>query len=375
MARRALIVLAVMLTFVVFGASTALACGGLIGPRGSVNLLRTTTLAAYYKGVEHYVTSFTFTGQGGGKFGSLVPLPGVPTKVERGGAWTLQRLQREVAPPVAESASDTRSFALGGAQVLQEVKIDALDITILKGGGPEVGVWAKDNGFELPPDAPEMLDYYADRSPIFMAARFNQKRAEQRGVQSGDGTPIHLTIPTPNPWVPLRILGLGKTAGEFISADVFLLTERAPSVLPAPDGLGARGVPSLRGMTLQRSELASDSLMSDLRSDKGMDWMPKRGLWLSFLSINSAAGDLKRDLAIDASGGGQPSWLAAGLTKPVGVSISPIIRPVTEEVFRPVFNPTPVPRRDAAPIAAAAVGALAAGVLLGRSVRRRTSDV
>src|SRR6266542_3865981 len=78
-------------------AGPAFGCGGLIGPNGAVNLLQTTTLAAYHDGVEHYVTAFQFAG-GGGQFGSLVPLPGVPTSVERGGDWTLQRLVRETDP-------------------------------------------------------------------------------------------------------------------------------------------------------------------------------------------------------------------------------------------------------------------------------------
>ncbi len=43
-------------------AAPALACGGLIGPNGAVNLLRTTTFAGYTDGVEHYVTSFEFAG-------------------------------------------------------------------------------------------------------------------------------------------------------------------------------------------------------------------------------------------------------------------------------------------------------------------------
>src|SRR2546428_3210630 len=77
--------------------SSADACAGLIGPNGAVNLLRTTTLAAYHDGVEHYVTAFQFAG-GGGAFGSIVPLPGVPTDVVRGGDWTLQRLVRETEP-------------------------------------------------------------------------------------------------------------------------------------------------------------------------------------------------------------------------------------------------------------------------------------
>ena len=78
-------------------AAPALACGGLIGPNGAVNLLRTTTLAGYHDGEEHYVTAFQFAG-GGGAFGSLTPLPGVPSKVEKGGDWTLQRLVRETEP-------------------------------------------------------------------------------------------------------------------------------------------------------------------------------------------------------------------------------------------------------------------------------------
>ena len=41
------------------------ACAGLIGSNGAVNLGRTTTLAAYHDGVEHYVTAFEFLGGGG----------------------------------------------------------------------------------------------------------------------------------------------------------------------------------------------------------------------------------------------------------------------------------------------------------------------
>ena len=51
--------------FLVTGlAGSALACGGLVTPNGTVSLLKTTTLAAYHDGVEHYVTSFEFAGEG-----------------------------------------------------------------------------------------------------------------------------------------------------------------------------------------------------------------------------------------------------------------------------------------------------------------------
>ncbi|MEX1073114.1 MAG: DUF2330 domain-containing protein [Chloroflexota bacterium] len=286
-------------------AGPTLACGGLIGPNGAVNLLRTTTLAGYHDGVEHYVTSFEFAG-GGGAFGSITPLPGIPTDVVRGGDWTLQRLIRETNPVPAEAAFFAAGAAADRAIVLKEVRIDALDITILKGGGAEIGVWAKEHGFSLPPDAPEVLDFYAERSPIFMAASFDAAAAAERGQGVGDGTPVHLTIPTDNPWVPLRILALGKTTGETVEADVYLLTDVRPAMLPDANSFLAKG-----GLQLAHSSAASDSLLADLRSDKGMEWIPERA-WLTKIAIDTAAEDLRFDLAIDVSGAGQPSLRDAG---------------------------------------------------------------
>jgi hypothetical protein len=292
-----------VLLLVVAGASPALACAGLIGPNGAVNLVRTTTLAAYHNGEEHYITAFSFQG-GGGKFGSIIPLPGIPTRVDRGGDWTLQRLIRETQIELlARTAQAASPVAEDRAQVILEKRIDALDITILKGGAAAVGRWAKDNGFTLPPDTPEVLEFYARRSQIFMAAKFDADEAKRRGQQIGDGTPIHLTIPVKNPWVPLRILSLGKKGGEVVRADVYLLTDIRPAVLP-----GAR-----RGMSVRYDAAATPALMRDLRSDKGMEWMPATGMWLTHLAINSDARDLRYDLAVDASGRGRPSRAAAGL--------------------------------------------------------------
>jgi uncharacterized protein DUF2330 len=304
MTRRLMIVASIVMMMVLVG-GPAFACGGLVNPNGTVSLVKTTTLAAYADGVEHYVTSFEFAG-GGAEFGSIVPLPGIPSKVVRAGDWTLQRLVQEVQPPVLFDA--VRSVAGGAdqakAQVILETRIDALDITILKGGGDEVGVWAKDNGFALTPDAPEILDFYAARSPIFMAARFDPAAAEELGQSLGDGTPIHLVIPTPQPWVPLRILTLGLGEDARVDADVFLLTETKPSLLPAPD----------KAMSLDRSEQASDFLLSELRSDKGMKWLPE-SMWLSYLKLDGPVGEFDHDLAI-SSGLVAPSPVAAGLVAP-----------------------------------------------------------
>ncbi|HLO36433.1 MAG TPA: DUF2330 domain-containing protein, partial [Candidatus Deferrimicrobium sp.] len=279
-----------------------LACGGLIGPNGAVNLLRTTTLAGYHDGVEHYVTAFQFAG-GGGAFGSITPLPGIPTSVVKGGDWTLQRLVRETTPVRELTLDAVAAPSAAGAVELMTVKIDALDLTVLKGGAADIGAWAKDHGFRLPPDAPEVLDFYAERSPIFLAAAFDADAAKSRGQQVGDGTPVHITIPTANPWVPLRILALGKTGGEAVQADVYLLTDRAPALLPAPTGGN--------GIRLDHSAAASESLLSDLHADRGMDWVPSSG-WLTKVAVDGTAAQLGYDLAIDASGAGRPSAVDAG---------------------------------------------------------------
>jgi hypothetical protein len=312
--RRWSVLLAAVAGAVLLGAQPALACGGLVGPGGTVQLARTTTLAGYHDGVEHYLTSFSYAG-GGAKFGSIVPLPGIPSDVRKGGEWTLQRLVRETQPqPELLRAAGAAFAADSQAEELLTTRVDALDITVLRGGGRAVGDWAREHGFGLSVDAPEVLDFYAARSPIFMAASFDARRASARGQLLGDGTPIHLTIPTGNPWVPLRILGLGHQSADPIQADLYLLTDRRPALLPGPVAAGARGV------ALERSRPASAELLADLRADKGMEWLPASGMWLSHLRIDSTAGELTHDLAVDASGRHRPSPVAAGLAVPASVA-------------------------------------------------------
>lgn len=294
-------------------AAPAGACGGLVGENGTIQLEKTSTLAAYHDGIERYVTSFEFTGTGE-SVGSITPLPGVPTDVTRGGDWTLQRLQREVAPPPPakgffESSADQASGA--PAEVLLETEVDALDITILKGGGSEVGEWAVDHGFFLTPDAPEVLDFYSRRSQIFMAARFDAKRAAALGQNAGDGTPIMLTIPTEEPWVPLRILSLGLDKSEVVEADVFLLTDTQPKLLAGGPGL-----------SLDRNEQASPELLADLRSDKGMEWVPQ-SMWFTYLSLDAAAADLDYDLAMATQPGSVPDIADTGVNASEARTITP----------------------------------------------------
>ena len=105
--RRAGAALGAALLVIALTAAPALACGGLIGPNGAVNLLRTTTLAGYHDGEEHYITAFQFAG-GGGAFGSSDATPRDPVERREG---------RRLDAPAARSARPSRqpAFALDAA--------------------------------------------------------------------------------------------------------------------------------------------------------------------------------------------------------------------------------------------------------------------
>ena len=300
--RRLAVVVAAVVSAVLATAPAAGACGSLVGPNGAVQLVRTSTLAAYHDGVEHYVTNFEFASDQT-SFGSIIPLPAEPAKVERGGDWTLQRLQQEVTPPprFAEDRALAASVPAGGVEVLEQVRIDSLDVTILKGGGRSVADWAASQGFTLTDDTPAALEFYARRSPYFMAAKFDAAAAVAQGFTGGDGIPVHLTMPVDRPWVPLHILATGKPADEVVQADVFLLTDEKPRLLAGP------------GVALARSEPASRSLLDDLRSDQGMAWVPARS-HLTYLRVDVAAGDLDYDLAATADQATVPTLRDTGLT-------------------------------------------------------------
>jgi uncharacterized protein DUF2330 len=299
--RRLLLVPVVVAILVLATASAAFACGSLIGPNGAVQLVRTSTLAAWHDGVEHYITNFEFASNQT-SFGSIIPLPAEPTTVERGGDWTLQRLAREVAPLQRVLAGDVAEAvpSANGVDVLQQTRIDSLDVTILRGGGTAVAGWAARQGFDLTSDTPDVLEFYARRSPYFMAAKFDATAAVAQGLATGDGIPMHLTIPVDRPWVPLRILGTGKPAAEPMRADVFLLTDDQPALLAGP------------GLRLERSEPASGSLLDDLRADRGMSWVP-HDMWLTYLKADVNVENLTYDLAAAPSRHDSPALRDTGV--------------------------------------------------------------
>ncbi len=100
-----------------------------------------------------------------------------------------------------------------------------------------------------------------------------------------------------------------------MDASVYLLTDHSPALLPVPTGDN--------GLSLDHSAPATASLLDDLRSDRGMDWVPARG-WLTKVRIDAAAPQLAFDLAVDATGARSPSRVAAGLD--LAVTATPVDR-------------------------------------------------
>ncbi len=302
--RRFLTVISMASALLMLSAPVALACGFLVSANGSVQLGKTTTFVAWDDGVERYITNFEFSGEVE-SFGSIIPLPNEPTSVTRAGDWTLQRLVREVAPPVREEflGITLQADADAGAQVILRTRIDSLDVVVLKGGGADVLEWVNDNGFNLPPgpETEHMLEFYGSRSPYFLAARFDAEAAAQDEFTAGDGIPILITVPTERPWIPLHIFHGATPDTEILEADLFLLTPERPDLLYG------------EGLEVSRSEWASDNLLDDLRSDENMEWVPEAG-WFTHLVLETEAENVVYDLSVGV-GDVAPSYVDAGFTR------------------------------------------------------------
>ena len=310
---RPIVALGVAFGLVGAGAGAASACGGLVAPGHAEALKGATTLAAWHAGYEHYVTGFEFAGLAD-SFGYIIPLPGVPSKIGKGGEWTLERLQGQIGEgplSVKRLAFDAAGAAAPSVEVLQQVKIDALNITVVRGGGVDVAKWAAKNGFDLTRDAPSVLGRYSSSHAVFALARFDRADAKSRGLIQGQGEVIQFTIPLKAPWVPLRILSLGKAGVEYVDAEVFVLTDHRPTFSPA--------IGSIDGMTVKANGAAPPQMLSDLAGDTGMSWLPTSGMWFTALKLRTTAATVTYDLSID--GGGPVGAPPAPVGSPLPVSL------------------------------------------------------
>jgi Uncharacterized protein conserved in bacteria (DUF2330) len=285
-------------------ATPAAACGSLLAPNGAIRLARAATLVDWHDGVEHYMTSFTYQGNVD-NVGWIVPLPANPEKIEEGGGWTLQRLVRETHPVVQNFslAGDTNApQATAGAQVLQQVRVQALDITVVKGSGDEIVQWGRDNGFFIDQETEGHLLAYAKGSPFFMAAKYDTAAARARGQIQGDGAPVLITMRIPHPWIPFEVLALD---GQQTQADVYLLTDTPVYASDLDSSIGRSSVgaevPNAAGLKVAFQEKMNAALYKDLSTDKNMGWVRPDG-WLTYLTLDAPDTKVTYDMGVSSTG-------------------------------------------------------------------------
>ncbi len=296
---------AISLGLFAFQALPALACGGLVASDGDVRLARATTFVAWHDGIEHYLTTFTYQETNtisATNVGWIVPLPAVPLKIEEGGAWTLQRLNLETHPEVRSPVLFAGAESAGSAQVLQQVKIEALNITVLRGSGQAVLDWASSNGFSVNDDTRSHLLIYAKGSPIFMAAKFDTAAARARHQIQGDGAPILITMRTPHLWVPLEVLALD---GQQVQADIYLLTDGPVNTSNVGAVIGqspvGNEIPGASGFTVAYQEKMNPTLFHDLSTDRNMGWVWQNS-WVTYLSLDAPDSTVTYDLGVSSNG-------------------------------------------------------------------------
>lgn len=335
MLRRTLTTATATLALLAGSASAAAACGFLVAENGAIRL-DTFTAAAVLDadGTANYVTAFSFNGQPD-DFGAIIPLPDIPTTVEKAPGWFLQRLGREVAPQLQRTAlAADESADAGGAEVIASYEVDSLDITILKGGGEDVLEWADANGYDLGvgdgdvddrSDAIAMLDFYGERSPIFAALRFDNQRAVEQDLRAGDGTPVRFEFADQDTaWIPVKVLGFDKPAEERVQADLFLLTDGAPAILG--------GLVEGTEVTFQQSYGPDSPLVIDLHDDERADWIPDQ-FTLTAIDVDTPVSQLDFDIAATV-GDAAPdpvaafgtAWVGSRDGEPVDVAMADIDR-------------------------------------------------
>ena len=122
--------------------------------------------------------------------------------------------------------------------------------------------------------------------PIFLAAVFDADAAAcARPAASATGRPVHVTIPTDNPWVPLRILALARRRRS---------GSTPPSTSSPTDG--RRSCRRRRATTASAwitAHAATQSLLDDLRCDRGMEWIPSAA-WLTQVASTRRRASLLR---------------------------------------------------------------------------------
>ena len=252
----------------VASAAPAGACGGLVGENGTIELVRTTTLAAYSDGVERYVTAFEFTGEGE-EVGSIVPLPDVPTEVDRGpatgrcSAWPRRWRRRRGPARRRRRSPPTGPARRRGHPRDRDRRPRHHRAQRRRRRGRRVG--ASRTASSSPPTRPRCSTSTPSAARCSWPPASTPSGPHELGPGRGRQHADHGHHPDRRPVGAACASSASASTATAVEADVFLLTDDEPELLAGGTGL-----------TLERSEPANDLLLDDLRSDVGMEWVPER---------------------------------------------------------------------------------------------------
>lgn len=176
------------------------------------------------------------------EFAWLLPLRANPTRIGLGTDRAFQAIDRVTAARfipnirgngcfVASDAGalfvDAGSAGDGGTgsppvTVLQQSDVGAFASVVLAGSDTQaVRTWLVDNGYRVTDEMMEAVVPYLANGDVLLALRL------QSGRMTGELQPIGLTIPMPEPCIPLRLTAIAAQDDMPVSAIVFSKTGRA----------------------------------------------------------------------------------------------------------------------------------------------------
>ncbi|MDQ4006345.1 MAG: DUF2330 domain-containing protein [Actinomycetota bacterium] len=243
---------------VVLSASRALACGGMVSPNGSAELLGFEALLRWDDGhTQELTVSVAYTT--GRPFGWLMPFPeppevteGDPAMFQTAAELTEPPEKADIVPeliPSEEGEGVVTGGAPGSVEIFGRSTIGGLRFVTLGGeGAKDVARWMTHHGFRFHDRQEPVLQRYLDRDWVVVAAR----------VAPGDaftGTilPVTFRFETSDPVYPLAMAGTGHEEQD-LDLKLFLLTPARPTSTTYPERVvhaGPDGYPLRVGRQLE----------------------------------------------------------------------------------------------------------------------------
>jgi hypothetical protein len=126
------------------------------------------------------------------------------------------------ASSVADSSFSGDAGASPGVLVLQQSNVGAFESVVLSGNDPEaIRTWLVEHDYRVTDEMMQAVFPYVAKGDVLLALRL------QSGKSVGELQPISLTIPSPEPCIPLRLTAIAAQDDMDVTAVVFSKNGRA----------------------------------------------------------------------------------------------------------------------------------------------------